>query len=120
MNRTTLPGLLPERSTRVVTLKLRKEDGTPVQPATIVVWLKDGRSGQPINGRTEQDVLGVNGGTLGADGAFTLRLAPADLQIIDPTCRAERHVLLLRYTWGTDGQEHHEVVMWVSNMANVV
>lgn len=53
-----------------------------------------------INGRQNQDVLGVNGGAFSGND-FELILDPADMAILNQLLSAEQHVLEWEFEYGT-------------------
>ena len=75
-----------------------------------------------INSRDEQDILGVNGGTVSEAGALTLALDPADQAIVDGTLPAgalEKHIARIDWTWddGTERTGRVEYAFWVEVLA---
>jgi len=66
--------------------------------------LQVGESGPVINGRDDQDILGLDGGSVEPDGEFTLKLSELDNVILlaDPG-QNEIHLAIVKWTW-TDPQ----------------
>ena len=68
---------------------------------TLTLTLYDVIAGSVINGRSAQNVLGANGGTVEAS-AVRIRLQPLDNPIVSATLAVggvEWHVARLTYTW---------------------
>lgn len=108
-----------EAATHFVDLQFLGDDGDSVEPNTIEAKLFDLITLAVINGRTGpgeagQDIKDTNGGVLGPDGHFTLRLDPADNAFVsaDPGKRLERHGLWIKWTWGA-GYESWVVIVFV-------
>lgn len=83
----------------------------------IVATLKDAADETVINGRSGQDVLGVNGGSLGPSGAFTLTLSTLDT-IARGTQALQPRRLTLKATY-TSGVITHEVHWYVRSLADI-
>ena len=86
---------------------------------TLAVTLYDRATGAAINGRTGQNVLNANGGTLDVSGNFALQLDPADTAIIG-TDRIETHVLRMDWTWSSGNKAGRaEMTLVVNNLVGV-
>jgi hypothetical protein len=90
---------------------------------TIVATLRANGVSAVINGRDDQNVKDINGGTL-TDGAFTLELSALDNVIVSSTSdREELHKLTLQMTYnktgGGTGALTHEVRFYVLNLTDV-
>lgn len=97
-------------------------DGAAINSASvsaITATLRDLGTGAVINSRTAQSVLGANGGTLAAAGAFALVLTAADNRAAaDNSTRLQPRRLTLIVTFST-GTLTHEVVYHVQALADV-
>ena len=71
---------------------------------TLTATLFDETTNTLINGRSNQAVIDVNGGTVTSGGVLTLRLGPSDNIIVGgvDVGDTERHVLRVTWTW-SDG-----------------
>lgn len=91
----------------------------------ITATLKDVLTGTTINSRVNQNVKDANGGTLAADGTFTLKLKAADNIIVTPATAVpyEQHELTLKVTYTDADLEvatlNHVVRFWVRNLNQV-
>lgn len=118
--RTIFKDLIPEASSRLYQATLRDYLGVAIPlgaMVSITLTLRDVASGQIVNSRDEQNVLNANGGTFGADGAFTFLFTPADTAAIGAGQRQDR-LATFKVTYNT-GAENHEVQFTVFNMADV-
>lgn len=114
----------PEGSTRRYTAILRDATGTPIgssQVTAITLTLIDEDSGAVVNSRSDQDVFNANGGTLDADGNFVMVFSELDTAILgspvtDGALQSRRATFKVTYA---SGQENHEVIFFVQNMAQV-
>lgn len=96
---------------------LTREDGTTPLPAgtisSLTITLTDSESGQVINSRSAQDVLGGGTGTNGvswtdATAAFAWTLAPADNPIVGTAIAEgnyELHEALICWTWNSGARK---------------
>lgn len=94
--------------------------GMPINSAAvsaIKATLADFRTGQTINSRNDQSVLGANGGTLGLNGAFTLVLGAADTVAIGTQALQVRR-LTLKVTY-TTGVLTHEVQFHIQSLVHI-
>lgn len=93
--------------------------GSILETLTLTLYCLD-TAQSILNGRSAQDVLQVNGVTVGEDGAFLWEIAPADNTILYPVLDYERHRALFEWTWATGTRTgHHEVVLVVKNLSKV-
>lgn len=122
-NRTSFgqPDAVPQASTRIYTSTLRDAYGVPLDPSdvsSIKLTLTNLFDDSIINGRSAQEVKNANGGTLAAQGAFSLILEPADNPVTDPDTAHlfEQHRLCFDVTH-TGGRERHEVYLYVQRMS---
>lgn len=83
----------------------------------IAATLKDEGDDTVINSRSAQSVLGVNGGTLSAGGAFTLTLSTLDT-IARGTAALQPRRLTLKVTY-TSGVLTHEVHFFIRGLADI-
>lgn len=83
----------------------------------IAATLKDEGDDTVINSRSAQSVLGVNGGTLSAGGAFALTLSTLDT-IARGTAALQSRRLTLKVTY-TSGVLTHEVHFAIRSLADI-
>lgn len=105
----------------VFTATIEDETGTPIPGGSLLTlkcWLYLKSTGATINGRSDQNVLNANGGTVDGSGNFELTLSPADNES-QGTGATEIHVLLLRWTYDTDGAGSHEAWIQVTDQPKV-
>lgn len=103
---------IPEKGTCKLTGVIVDETGTPLPLANVVslkCTLYDRESGNPLGGRTNQDIKNAAGGTLDAAGNFSLTLADADNAILDPTRAFELHEALIEWTYGGGSKPGRQV-----------
>jgi len=123
-SRTTVLKHIAERSTRKYTVTLKDEEGSsPSTLDSLAVTILDvdsaGVEGTPINGRDDQDILNVNGGTYAA-GLISLTLAPADNVVVNTGQASEIHRLTLDARWnGGAGRENWEVDLTIDNLSKI-
>lgn len=114
-----------ERVTSSITGLLVAEDGaTPIPGSTLTTLTAtlyvDNAAQDIINSRNNQDILGVNGGSVDEFGILTLTLGPDDNPIVDDALQVERHVLLLQWTWALGAKSGKaQVIITVRNLAKV-
>lgn len=109
-----------EQSTAQYACTLTDETGAAIDSGAvtgIVATLKDAADDTVINARSAQDVLGVNGGTLGASGAFALVLSTLDT-IARGTAPLQLRRLTFKVTY-TTGVLTHEVCFYVRSLADI-
>ena len=92
-----------------VTLELRDDLTGAAIPGALIdaltLTLFNRRSGAflpaaPATGaRQNQDILGVNGGSISAAGVVTMELSAADMAIVDPTLSVEVHGAEFEWTY---------------------
>jgi len=121
---TTLLDVVPEKSTSLLSGSLVDETGAALgsaQLATLTMTLYALTAGLPIiNSRTAVNILNAGPGTVDAFGVWTITLEPADNAIQVPGQAAERHCLLLEWTYGGGAKAgKHEVVFTVRNLEKV-
>ncbi len=113
---------IPQDSTRIYSAVLRDQNGTPLDPSavsSILATLTDVATGTEIVPSTE--VKNVNGGTLGAAGAFSFSWGPGltfttDMVSTDATLQFEQHQMCFDVTH-TGGKERHEVYFYIERMS---
>lgn len=118
---TTQPFPANQNSNAKYSCVLKDENGAAIPAAsmnTLTLTLTDQATGAVINGRTNQSVLNVNGGTLDSSGNFAMTFGFADNPIVTAGSVAlgaiERHVALFKYTYNSSaGKEEHQVVIAV-------
>jgi len=96
-----------EGETGLIFGSLREPDGStngiPLPGTTVGLTLKvtgiNEDTGEVLNGRLDQDVLNVNGGTVDALGNFVLELGPLDTARVSYKHRLERHIYTFVWTW---------------------
>lgn len=90
---------------------------------TITATLSDVNTGTILNSRDGQNVKNANGGTLAADGTFTLQLGALDNTVHTATAELEEHRLVLEVTFtragGGTGHLNHEVRFYIAALAHV-
>ena len=122
MPTTTFAQPVPEGSSRLYSAVLVDHTQQPIQPASVVsiaLTLRDLRTGAVVNGRENQNVKNANGGTLAADGVFTMLFGPADTAMLDGAT-GERHKRRATFkVVSTQGAENHEVTFVVQNLDDV-
>lgn len=127
--RTVCPDLVAEGTSFRYTSVIYDEDGelipsTDLLTLTLTIHLDDqSLSPEVVNGVYQVDILNVGRGVVDTSGNLTLKLRPADNQILHPTAldetRIERHVLSMEWTYLTSdgiGRGRHEVLLNVKNM----
>jgi hypothetical protein len=75
-----------------------------------------------INGRNQQNVLQLNGVSVGEDGVLLWTMTREDTAILNDALRSEPHVAIFEYTFpGTNGTEYakHVVRFNVDNLVRV-
>lgn len=108
-----------ELSSGVYTATLLDHQGVVV-PAldSLVVWLRDVRTGTYINEREGQSLLDANGGTFAA-GVLTWAMDPADHMIVGSRS-VERHEAVFEATWDGGAKAKTWRVQWlVSNFVPI-
>lgn len=122
-DRTVLPGVVPEKSTLRITGRLQDENNVAIGVSaltTLTLTLFDKASASIVNSRSASDIKNANGGTVDANGNFTLVLGPLDGTIIDSGQPYERHVALFEWTYGGGSKQgRHEVEWIVRNLSKV-
>lgn len=113
-----------ERTNGAYEATLLDEDGVAISLASIdsiTLTLIDEDSGDVVNGRSAQNVLNANGGTMHAtSGLFRWEWSPADTAIVGsaPPGDPERHLATFTVTAGGT-QDHREVVLVITNLRSV-
>lgn len=102
--RTVVSNPLCELSSAILTATLTDETDAPVagnlvSQMTLTLFDKD--TEEVINQREDQDVLNANGGSLSAQGIFTLVLDPLDLVILYPVNNIESRIARLDWKYGS-------------------
>lgn len=101
------------------------QEGDPVPSAAVSAFaidLYDDKTGTVINGRDEQSIFNVNGGTYHpTSGHFTFTFESEDNPIIGSYRRGYRepHTARFTLTWGSSGRWDGEVRLYVGNMTRV-
>jgi len=122
--RTTIVDTTAEGVTCQITGTLTDEAGVAIPGAaltTLKLWLYNTTGLTILNSRTAQDILNTNGGTVDGAGLVTMRLDPADNQIIGAGVDGgEEHVALFEWTWASGTKKgRHEVRFTLVNLAVV-
>ena len=117
---------VPEKTTARYSVTLKDENKTPIPlsdltTVTLTIYDLDGFAQSIINSRNAQSIRNVNGGTVGAtDGSVVVLLSMADTSMIDSTLDAERHKLLIEFTYnGGTKAGRHECVLLIIGAAKV-
>lgn len=113
-----------ERSSGRLSGRLVDEVGVAVPtPLTMTATLYDRDTGTVINGRNDQNILGVNGGSVDGSGNFVFHLSPADNVIVNTENAYEMHHLLLKWTYNNgqpdNGRNHTVIAIPVQNLPTV-
>lgn len=109
-----------EQTTAQYTCTLTDPTGAAIDTGAvtaIVATLKDTADDTVINSRNAQDVLGTNGGSLGAGGAFTLTLSTLDT-IARGTAALQPRRLTLKVTYAS-GVLTHEIHFYIRSLADI-
>jgi hypothetical protein len=102
--------------------KLRDEDGAAIPPASvtsIIGTLVDG-DGVVVNSRNNQDLLGVNGGslaTIGSDTWFRMQFTADDTQT-PGVSKWHKRVFTMHVIYN-NGEFNHQVRFYVGNLVGV-
>lgn len=113
-----------EQTTPVYSATLTDEDGNPLPGATLATLtltlyvVKSDGTLTYLNSRQRQNVLNLNGVTVGADGLVTWPLAVADTTLVE-VLAFERHIALWEWTWPTNKSGKHEIVFTVKHLGTV-
>lgn len=111
---------IPEGCTRKYSATLTDLDGNallPAQVTSIKFSLRDHRTGALINARYRVEVLNQNGGTLDANGVFSMVLTAADTATTGTASLQKRRAIFeVAYNAGV---ENHEVYFYVENLRDI-
>jgi len=101
-----------EKTTSVVSVTFKDENGAAVNPATAKYTLFNVATGAVINSRSAVDVPGSTSTRL-------IELTPADNVIVDTALQLEEHRLYVLYTYSAGGSKTGsvEIQVVVVNMA---
>ena len=117
------PGTVPEGASLKIAGTLKDENGTTLGSAAVgalTLHLNNKATGAVVNGRNGASILNTAGGTLDVDGNFTLKLAPADMVILDPTLATEEREALITWTYNGGADKGRLVFRFVvENLAPV-
>lgn len=99
----------PEQATAVLTGTIGDTSKPPVPipgsaltSLTLTLYRKGAPVGSDIiNARDDMDILGVNGGSVDANGVLTLILDPEDMPMLNASVTKETHVALLTWTYNS-------------------
>jgi len=96
-----------EGESYIVRASLVPETGTFVKAnlTTLNATLLDVDTNTVINNRENQNILDVNQGYVGDDGAFQLSLTPTDTTLLNQTKERETRLLILKWTWEDENSE---------------
>lgn len=114
-------GPINELTTSLYSSTLYKEDGiTPLNGDdidTMSLTFYDQKTDQLINRPAKQNVLNLNGVTIGTDGKLSWVLDREDNVIIDDALTYENHVALFEYTYASGERGgFHDVMIFVRNL----
>jgi hypothetical protein len=102
MTTTLTPGTsIDSAESAIITITLFDPDAeflTANSVTFLTLTLMD-QYGNVINGRDDQDVLGVNGGSITITGLVRIILDPADNPFVDEFSPSETHSLELSWGW---------------------
>lgn len=120
---------IPEKSTSLLSFTVKDEEGNAIAGSsltTLTVKLYNDRNKNPINGRDGTDILGVNGGSVDANGLGVWKMEELDNQIMQDGPTTEDHTALFKWTYNTGGGTpptvdtgYHQVRLRVKNLAKV-
>ncbi len=123
---TSEPLAVNEDGTLRITGVLKDELGVAIPGAslaTLTLTLYDLATDAIINSRNAMSILNVSTGTVDASGNFALVLLPADNPIVTPATAArnsrERHIALLKWTYGTGRGQWQELQIDVVQLNRV-
>lgn len=112
---------MPERGTPKFSGNLVDENSNPLPTNsinTLTLTLHDEKL-TIINGRDGVDIKNVNGGSIDANGKFSLTLSPADMVILDTASHTEERIALVEWTWGAGKEGRVEIHFQVENLSLV-
>ena len=106
---------IKERTTPTLSFEIRDGAGNLLTPATLVLTLRNVRTGAVINSREAQNVLNANGVTVAA-GVVTWAMTQADTTLVDQTRAQETYRAWFDYTWaGGSKRDHHALELQITN-----
>jgi hypothetical protein len=126
-----------EQTTGVYRATITDEGGAMLPASTLstlklTLYVKTAAGNVYINSRNEQNVLNANGvlvydtlqtDTLSDGTQLTYNLkwviAALDTTLNNSNLKTERHIALFEWTWPTDKQGKHEVILAVKNLTEV-
>jgi len=120
-----LPCEVPEGASLQLTTTVRDLALVGIPAADLdmlVLTLFDEQTGEILNGRDHQDILGTNGGDINAAGGLVLTLDGADNPIVAGARASELHVALIEWTWTVDAVTYDgkaEIAFIVRNLSKV-
>ena len=114
---------IPEKSTALVRFTVKDVAGNVIPGSsltTLTVTLYNDRNKNPINGRDDTDILGVNGGSVDANGLGVWKMEELDNQIMQDGPTTEDHTALFKWTYNVPVDTgYHQVRLRVKNLAKV-
>lgn len=112
-----------EKSTPKITGIIKDEDGVVIPGASLdslTLTLYNAANGVLLGARpAQQDIKGINGGSVDVNGNFALQLTIADMAIIDDTVSLETHIALIEWTYSTVLSGKKNIKFRVSNLEKV-
>jgi len=110
--------LVDEGESAVITATLVDIGNAPIVKAaiqTLTLTLVNASDLSVINGRSNQDILDANDGTVAEDGTVTLKLGPADNPVVGTAeYGIEDHYATMRWTWiDPDGDTLSGAQQWI-------
>lgn len=89
-------------------------DGTALTTLTLTLYDED--TDDIINNRDGVNILNTGGGSVDANGNFSLELAIADMVIVTSSKRREQHIALVEWTYPTGKGGAQEFAFQVINL----
>lgn len=115
--------VIAEKTTATIKFTVEDKGGGGLAQAdldSLTLNLYNDRGKKPINSRTDVDILGKNGGAVGAGGVGTWDMDELDNPIVESGKSTEDHTAEFEWTFdGTQQTGRHRVRLRVKNFAKV-
>ncbi len=112
-----------EKSTPKITGVIRDTGGIALPGSlinTLTLTLYDELTDSLLGGRSaQQNILGINGGSVGEDGLLSLQLTASDMTIQTPSRVREVHVALIEWVYNTVLGNKLNIKFTVANLNKV-
>ena len=105
-HRTILHDAVLNETTPLIEFDIEDDSGVGFKPDTLTLTLYDPETNEPINGRTDADVLA----SCDINGHVAQRLAAADTRARDGGPNEQTRHALFRWTWSSGLSGAHEIV----------